>query len=83
MNRLLGKYDIIIKLESDDLIEFKNNFSLKICKIPHIRIALILNRINSQEKWVSLNYFGELWLIYKKCQVVRDEMPEDESILFV
>jgi len=50
LNRLLGKYDIIIKLESDDLIEFKNNFSLKICKIPHIRIALILNRINSQEK---------------------------------
>jgi len=46
---VIGEYDILVKLESNDSNELKNIIPSKIRKIPNIRTSLTLTVIESQE----------------------------------
>jgi len=46
---VIGEYDILVKLESNNSDELKNIIPLKIRKIPNIRTTLTLTVIESQE----------------------------------
>jgi len=46
---VIGEYDILVKLESNDSDELKNIIPSKIRKIPNIRTSLTLTVIESQE----------------------------------
>ncbi len=49
IKEVMGEYDIIVKLESNNSDELKNIIPLKIRKIPNIRTTLTLTVIESQE----------------------------------
>ena len=49
VKEVIGEYDILVKLESNDSDELKNIIPSKIRKIPNIRTALTLTVIESQE----------------------------------
>ena len=46
---VMGTYDMIVKLESENLEDFQSVMTLKIRKIPNIRTTLTLTVIESQE----------------------------------
>jgi DNA-binding Lrp family transcriptional regulator len=46
---VMGTYDIIVKLESENSEDFQSVMTLKIRKIPNIRTTLTLTVIESQE----------------------------------
>ena len=49
IKEIMGEYDILVKLESDNLNELKNIIPSKIRKIPNIRTTLTLTVVESQE----------------------------------
>jgi DNA-binding Lrp family transcriptional regulator len=48
-SRVMGSYDIIVKLEEPSLDDLKNIISSKICTIDKVRMTLTLPTIESQE----------------------------------
>lgn len=46
---VIGTYDIIVKLESENSEDFKNTITSKIRKIPNIRSTLTLSVVQSQK----------------------------------
>ena len=49
VKEVMGEYDILVKLESDNPDELKNIIPSKIRKIPNIRTTLTLTVIEFQE----------------------------------
>ena len=49
IKEIMGEYDILVKLESDNLNELKNIIPSNIRKIPNIRTTLTLTVVDSQE----------------------------------
>ena len=49
IKEIMGEYDILVKLESDNLNELKNIIPSNIRKIPNIRTTLTLTVVESQE----------------------------------
>ena len=47
---VMGTYDIIVKLESENSEDIKSVMTSKIGKIPHIRTTLTLTVVESQEQ---------------------------------
>ncbi len=46
---VMGTYDILVKLESENSDDFKSIITLKIRQIPNIRTTLTLMVVDSQE----------------------------------
>lgn len=46
---VMGTYDILVKLESENSEDFKSTITSKIRKIPNIRTTLTLTVVESQE----------------------------------